>query len=95
MNIPISPSRNYIKLEQLELGFIPSLATRSQVNFSVETPGICKKIDETSEIFDYKNLHATFVAMKNEIYKLKLKIKSLKEGIEKINSKSSPEKNYN
>ena len=37
-NIPISPSRNDIELEQLELGFSPSLATRSQVNFSVETP---------------------------------------------------------
>ena len=33
--------------------------------------------------------------MKNEIYELKLEIKSLKEGIEKINSKSSPDKKYN
>ena len=33
--------------------------------------------------------------MKNEIYELKLEIKSLKEGIEKINSKSSSNKNYN
>ena len=32
--------------------------------------------------------------MKNEIYELKLEIKSLKEGIEKINSKSSSDKNY-
>ena len=57
-NIPISPSRNDIELEQLELGFSPSLATRSQVNFSVETPGICKQIDETPEIFDYKDVNA-------------------------------------
>ena len=33
--------------------------------------------------------------MKNEIYELKLEIKSLKEGIEKINSKSSSNKNFN
>ena len=70
------------------------LATKSQVNFSVETPEICKHTDETPEIFDYKDLNAKFVAMKNEIYELKLEIKSLKGGIEKINSKSSPEKNY-
>ena len=57
-NIPISPSRNDIELEQLELGFSLSLATRSQVNFSVETPEICKQIDETSEIFDYKDVNA-------------------------------------
>ena len=44
-NIPISPSRNDIELEQLELDFSPILATRSQVNFSVETPEVCKQID--------------------------------------------------
>ena len=33
------------------LGFSPSLANRSQVNFSVETPKICKQIDQTPEIF--------------------------------------------
>ena len=33
--------------------------------------------------------------MKDEIYVLKLEIKSLKEVIEKINLKSSPDKNYN
>ena len=71
----------------MELAFNPSLATRSQVNFSVETPEICKQIEETPEIFDYKDLNANFVAMKNEIYELKLEIKILKEGIEKINSK--------
>ena len=43
-NIPISPSGNDIELGQLELGFSPSLGTRSQVNFSVETPEICKKL---------------------------------------------------
>ena len=94
-NIPISPSRNDIELEQLELGFSPSLATRSQVNFSVEAPEICKQIDETPEIFDYKDLNAKFAVVKDEIYKLKLEIKSLKEGIEKINSKLSLDKNYN
>ena len=94
-NIPISPGGNDIELEQLELGFSPSLATRSQVNFSLKTPEICKQIDETPEIFDYKDLNAKFVAMKDETYELKLEIKSLKEGIEKINSKSSPDKNYN
>ena len=41
-NIPISPSRNNIELEQLELGLRPSLATKYQVNFSVETPETCK-----------------------------------------------------
>ena len=50
-------SRNEIELEQLELGFSPSLATRSQVNFSVETPKVCKQIDKTPEIFDYKDLN--------------------------------------
>ena len=79
----------------MELGFSPSLATRSQVNFSLKTPEICKQIDETPEIFNYKDLNAKFVAMKDETYELKLEIKSLKEGIEKINSKSSPDKNYN
>ena len=93
-NIPTSPSRNNIESEQLGLCFSPSLATRSQVNFSVETPEICKHTDEIPEIFDYKDLNAKFVAMKNEIYELKLEIKSLKGGVEKINSKSSPEKNY-
>ena len=44
-NIPSSPSRNVLELEQLEQGFSPTLATRSQVNFSVETPEICKQID--------------------------------------------------
>ena len=78
----------------MELGFSPSLATRSQVNFSVETPEICKQIDETPEIFNYKDLNAKFVAMKDETYELKLEIKSLKEDIEKINSKASPDKNY-
>ena len=43
-NIPISPSGNDIELGQFELGFSPSLDTRSQVNFSVETPEICKKL---------------------------------------------------
>ena len=66
-NIPISPSRNDIELEQLELGFSPSLATRSQVNFFVETPEICKQIDETPEVVDYKDLNTKFVTMKNEI----------------------------
>ena len=33
--------------------------------------------------------------MKNEIYELKLEIKSLKEGIKKINLKSSTDKYYN
>ena len=80
---------------QLELGFSPSSASRSQVNFSVETPEICKQIDETPELIDYKDLNAQFVTIKNEINELKLEIKSLKQGIEKINSKSSPDKNYN
>ena len=35
-NIPISPGGNDIELEQLELGFSPSLATRGQANFSVK-----------------------------------------------------------
>ena len=90
-NIPISPSRNNIELEQLELGLRPSLATKYQVNFSVETPETCKQIDETPEICDYKDLNAK---LKDEIYELKLEIKNLKEGIEKINSKLSPDKNY-
>ena len=94
-NIPISPGGNDIELEQLELGFSPSLATRGQVNFSVETPEICKQIDETPEIIDYKDVSVKFVTMKNEIYELKLEIKSLKEGIEKMNSESSPDGNYN
>ena len=51
LNIPISPSKNDIELEKLELGFSPSLANRSQVNFFVETPKICKQIDQTPEIF--------------------------------------------
>ena len=66
-NIPIPPSTNDIELEQLELAFNPSLATRSQVNFSVETPEICKQIDETPEVVDYKDLNAKFVTMKKEI----------------------------
>ena len=74
-NIPISPSRNDIELEQLELGFSPSLATRIQVNVSVEIPEICKQIDEAPEIIDYKDLNVKFVAMKNEIYELKLNYK--------------------
>ena len=74
-NIPISPSRNNIELEQLELRFSSSLATKNQVNFSVETPEVCKQIDETSEICDNKDLNAKFVAMKDEIYELKLEIK--------------------
>ena len=32
--------------------------------------------------------------MKDEIHELKLEIKSLKKGIDEINSKSSPHKNY-
>ena len=32
LNIPILPSRNNIELEQLGLGFSPSLATKDQVN---------------------------------------------------------------
>ena len=95
LNIPISSSGNDFELGQLELGFSPSLATRSQVNFSVETPEICKQIDETLELIDYKELNAQFVTMKNEIYELKLEIKSLKEGIKKINLKSSTDKYYN
>ena len=79
----------------MELGFSPSLATRSQVNFSVETPEICKQIGETPELIDYKDLNAQFVTVKNEIYELKLEIKSLKEGTEEINSKSSTGKNSN
>ena len=51
----------------------------------METPEICKQIDETPEIRDYKDLNAKFVAMKDEIYELKLEIKNFKEGIEKIN----------
>ena len=43
LNIPISPSRNDIEFKQLELGFIPSLATWSQVNFSVETQRLMAK----------------------------------------------------
>ena len=86
-NIPILPGRNDIELEQLKLGFSPSLATRSQENFFVETPEICKQIDKTPEIFDYNDLNAKFVAIKGEIYGLKLEIKRLKECIEKINSK--------
>ena len=61
----------------------------------METPEICKQIGETPELIDYKDLNAQFVTVKNEIYELKLEIKSLKEGIEKINSKSSPDKDYN
>ena len=61
----------------------------------METPEICKQIDETLELLDYKDLNAQFVTIKNEINELKLEIKSLKQGIEKINSKSSPDKNYN
>ena len=79
-NIPFSPTRNDTKLEQLELGFSPSLATESHINFSVETPEICKQID----------------SIKDEICGLnKLEIRNLKEGIEKINLKPSPEKVYN
>ena len=61
----------------------------------METPEICKQIDDTPELIDYKDLNAQFVTIKNEINELKLEIKSLKQGIEKINSKSSPDKNYN
>lgn len=39
--------------------------------------------------------NAKFVAMKYEIFGLKLEIKSLKECIEKINSKLLPDRNYN
>ena len=60
----------------------------------METPEICKQIGEIPELI-YKDLNAQFVTVKNEIYELKLEIKSLKEAIEKINSKSSPGKNYN
>ena len=52
-------------------------------------------MDRTPEIFNYEDLNAKFVTMKDEIYGLKLEIKSLKDGIEKINSKSSPDRNYN
>ena len=61
----------------------------------METPEICEQIGEIPELIDYKDLNAQFVTVKNEIYELKLEIKSLKEAIEKINSKSSPGKNYN
>ena len=61
----------------------------------MKTPEICKQIDDTPELIDYKDLNAQFVTIKNEINELKLEIKSLKQGIEKINSKSSPDKNYN
>ena len=62
-NIQIWPSRNDIELEQSELFFTSSLTTRSQVNFSLETPEICKQIDEIPEILDYKDLNANFFAM--------------------------------
>ena len=94
-NTSTSPSREDIELEQLELRFDPSLATRNQVSFSVETPQIWKQIRKPPEIFDYKDLNAKFVAMKDEIYDLKLEIKKLKKGIEKMNLKSSSNKNYN
>ena len=61
----------------------------------METPEICKQIGETPELIDYKDLNAQFVTVKNEIYELKLEIKSLKEGTEEINSKSSTGKNSN
>ena len=61
----------------------------------METPQIWKQIRKPPEIFDYKDLNAKFVAMKDEIYDLKLEIKKLKEGIEKMNLKSSSNKNYN
>ena len=64
-NIPISPSRNDIELQQLGLDFSPILATRSQVNFSVETPEICKQIDQALEVVDYKDLNTKFVTMEN------------------------------
>ena len=82
LNIPISPIQ-------------PQFSYQNQVNFSVEIPEICKQIDKTPELIDYKDLYAQFVTMKNEIYMLKLEIKSLKEGIEITNSKQSPDKNYN
>ena len=94
-NTSTSPSREDIELEQLELRFDPSLATRNQVSFSVDTPQIWKQIRKPPEIFDYKDLNAKFVAMKDEIYDLKLEIKKLKEGIEKMNLKWSSNKNYN
>ena len=79
----------------MELSFSPSLATRSQVSFSVETPEICKQIDKIPKIFYYKDLNAKIVAIKDETYELKLEVKYLKEGTEKINLKSSPDENYN
>ena len=51
-NISFSSIRNEIELEPSELAFSPSLATRSQVNFSAETSEICKQIDETPDVFD-------------------------------------------
>ena len=42
-----------------------------------------------------KRLNAKFVAMKDEIYELKVEVKSLKECVEKINSKSLADRNYN
>ena len=51
--------------------------------------------EEFREISNLCQINVKFVTMKNEIYELKLEIKSLKEGIEKINSKSSPDKKYN
>ena len=60
----------------------------------MEIPKIFKQIDKAPEIRNYKDLNAKFVTMKNEIYELKSDIKNFKEGIEKTNSKSSPDKNY-
>lgn len=95
LNISTSPSREDIQLDKLELGFGPSLATRKQVHFSAETPQICKQIGNPPEIFDYKDLSAKFVAMKDGTYELKLEIKTLKEGIDKMKLKSAHGKNYN
>ena len=50
--------------------------------------------EEFREMSNLCQINVKFVTMKNEIYELKLEIKSLKEGIEKINSKSSSNKNY-
>ena len=51
--------------------------------------------EEFREMSNLCQINVKFVTMKNEIYELKLEIKSLKEGIEKINSKSSLDKKYN
>ena len=45
-------------------------------------------------IFNYKDLRAKLVAMKDKIYGLKLEIEKM-GSIKEISSKSSPNRNYN